>query len=129
MNVFDRSKHIYVSPDLDELIKNTIRFFNNTPVHSIPMADRFNGTGVYALYCMAKSGIYSKFHSVNRTEFRMPIYVGKAVPKGWRQARLLSSTDTKVYELNNRIKEHSRSIDLGEGLNVSDFWLFRVYYA
>ena len=122
MNVFDRSKHVYVSPDLEEVIKDTIRFFNGTPVHAIPIPERFHGTGIYALYCIAKSGIYSKFHSVNRTEFRMPIYIGKAVPKGWRQARSLSSTDTKIYELTSRIKEHSRSIDLGDGLNVSNFF-------
>jgi hypothetical protein len=122
MNVFDRSDHVYVSPDLDEVIKDTIRFFNGTPVHPIPTPERFHGTGVYALYCIAKSGIYLKFHSVNRTEFRMPIYVGKAVPKGWRQSRLLPSVDAKVYELHNRIKEHSRSIDMGDGLNISDFF-------
>jgi len=122
MNIFDRSKHVYASPDFEEIIKDTIRFFNGTPVHSIPIPERFHGTGVYALYCIAKTGIYSKFHSINRTAFRIPIYVGKAVPKGWRQARQLLSTDTRSYELNNRIREHSRSIDLGEGLGKSDFF-------
>ena len=122
MNIFDRSKHVYISPNFDEIIKDTIHFFNGTPVHSLPVRERFHGTGVYALYSIAKSGIYSKFNLVNRTAFRMPIYVGKAVPKGWRQARHSSSTDTKSYELNNRIKEHSRSIKLGKGLDLTDFF-------
>ncbi len=122
MNIFDRSKHVYVSPEFEEIIKDTIRFLNGTPVHSISIPERFNGTGVYAIYCISKTGIYSKFHSINRTAFRIPIYVGKAVPKGWRQARQSLSTDTKSYELNNRVREHGRSIDLGEGLDKSDFF-------
>lgn len=122
MNIFDRSKHVYVSPDFEEIIKDTIRFFNGTPIHSISFFDRFHGTGVYALYCISKAGIYSKFHSINRTAFRIPIYVGKAVPKGWRQARKSPSEDIKSYELNNRIREHCRSIDLGEDLDKSNFF-------
>lgn len=67
MKPFDWSKHIYVSLDFEEIIKDTIRFFNGTPVHTIPTPERFHGTGVYAIYCIAKFGIYSKFHQVNRT--------------------------------------------------------------
>ena len=122
MNIFDRSQHIYVSSDFDAIIKDTIRFSNGTPVHSIPIPRRFSGTGVYALYCIAQSGIYSKFHKVNRTAFTMPIYIGKAVPKGWRQARQLSAKNAKSYELYNRIYEHSHSINIAEGLERSDFF-------
>ena len=122
MNTFDRSKHIYTSSDFEEIIKDTIRFFNGTPVHPISISERFHGTGVYALYCIAKTGIYSKFHLVNRTAFHVPIYVGKAVPKGWRQARQSVPADTRSYELNNRIREHRRSIELGEGLDRADFF-------
>lgn len=122
MTTFERSKHVYISPNLEEVIKDTIRFFNGTPIYPIPVPERFHGTGIYALYCIAQSGIYSKFHSVNRTAFHMPIYVGKAVPKGWRQARQLIPVNTQSYELNNRISEHSRSIDLAENLHRSDFF-------
>lgn len=121
MNKFDRSEHVYTSDDFDEVIKDTLRFFNGTPVHRVPISERFHGTGVYALYCTSKSGIYSKFNLVNRTAFHIPIYVGKAVPKGWRQARQSSSPDTKSYELSGRIREHSRSIDVGQDLKLSDF--------
>lgn len=122
MNSFDRSKHLYIYPDFDEIIKDTIRFFNGTPVHPISIQERFSGTGVYAIYCIDKTGIYSRFHLINRTEFRVPIYVGKAVPKGWRQARQSFSVNSKSYELNNRIREHSRSINVGEGLEQSNFF-------
>jgi len=122
MNPFDRDQHIYSSPGFDEIIKDTIRFFNGTPVYPLPISERFHGTGIYALYCIAQSGIYAKFYQINRTEFAIPIYVGKAVPKGWRQGRILSSMDSKIYELNNRITEHSRSISLGDGLKIEDFF-------
>ncbi|MEB3886497.1 Eco29kI family restriction endonuclease [Lyngbya sp. CCY1209] len=52
---------------------------------------------------------------------RTPIYVGKAVPKGWRQARKSSSDQSTSYELYNRIREHGRSISVGEGLDLSDY--------
>ncbi len=122
MNIFDRSQHVYTSPNLDEIIKDTIRFFNGTPVHPIVVPERFHGTGVYAIYCIAKEGIYSKFNLVNRTSFNMPIYVGKAVPSGWRQARQVSSGRLISYELNNRLNQHGRSISIGDGLISDDFF-------
>lgn len=118
---FDRNKHVFHSPDFEEIIKDTIRFFNGTPVLSIPAPERFHGTGVYAIYCTAKEGIYRNFHQINRTEYNIPIYVGKAVPQGWRQARSENSKNKTSYELHNRIREHSRSIELGSGLELNDF--------
>ena len=44
--IFDREKHIYQSETFEEIIKDTIRFFNGTPVHKLPPPTRFNGTGV-----------------------------------------------------------------------------------
>jgi len=73
MNVFARSDHVYVSPDLDEVIKDTIRFLNGTPVHSIPTPERFHGTGVYALYC-----IRSLLHCQIWNLFKVPF--GKLMP-------------------------------------------------
>ena len=49
-DVFDRSKHVYKSNAFEEIIKDTIRFFNGTPVHELPPPENFIGTGVYALY-------------------------------------------------------------------------------
>jgi len=122
MSVFDRSEHVYTSSAFDEIVKDTIRFFNGTPVHSLAIAEKFHGTGIYAIYSIAQYGLYSKFHSINRTAFHLPIYVGKAVPSGWRQSRQSTSATSKRYELNNRLREHYRSIKGGEGLDLSDFF-------
>jgi len=54
-------------------------------------------------------------------EFSLPIYVGKAVPQGWRQARNIENENTISYELFNRLREHSKSISQVMSLNVGDF--------
>lgn len=51
----------------------------------------------------------------------MPIYVGKAVPRGWRQGRNLSSGDSS-YELYSRLIDHSHSINNSENLDIEDFY-------
>ena len=122
MNQFDRTEHIYHSPNFEEIIKDTIRFFNGTPVYPVSIAERFQGTGIYAIYCISKTGLYANFHQINRTAFHLPIYIGKAVPKGWRQARQSQNIDSNGYELNNRLREHHRSIQQGAGLDSSDFF-------
>jgi len=65
-----------------EIIKDTIRFFNGTPVHTLSPPIRFHGTGVYAIYYFGKSEYYKEIYEQNRLEFHQPVYVGKAVPVG-----------------------------------------------
>lgn len=84
---FQREKHIYRTEEFDELIKDIIRFFNGTPIVNLPPPEKFDGTGVYALYYIGKFKLYKKLYEINRLEFRLPIYVGKAVPEGWRNGR------------------------------------------
>jgi Eco29kI restriction endonuclease len=118
---FDRSEHVYRNDALVELIKDAVRFFNGTPVHSLPPPEQFLGTGVYALYYTGRVGIYSKYGELNRLAYGYPIYVGKAVPKGWRQARAADNPDAQSRELFSRLREHARSISTVESLTVSDF--------
>lgn len=115
---FDRLDHVYrLPPEFDELIKDAIRFFNGTPVYPFPLP-KFTGPGVYAIYCIAKKGIYKHFHEVNRTDYRTPIYVGKAVPSGWRKGRSQSSS---TGTLCNRLNEHRRGIDRCQNVELTDF--------
>lgn len=118
MPAFDRSKHVFCSIEFDELIKDAIRFFNGTPIQSLPPVESFDGSGVYALYYIGKSGIYKPFHDINRLEFRQPIYVGKAVPRGWRQGRISTSSSQELY---HRLCEHTRSISAVSNLSTTDF--------
>ena len=118
--VFDRSKHVYKNEAFVELVKDAVRFFNGTPVHTLPPPEAFHGTGVYAIYYTGKIRIYKKYGELNRLSYGYPIYVGKAVPRGWRQSRISDNPNNQSRELISRLREHSRNI-ISAGLNISDF--------
>ncbi len=118
---FDRRKHVYKNDAFVELVKDAVRFFNGTPVHTLPPPESFTGTGVYALYYTGRNPLYERYAVLNRLAYSYPIYVGKAVPKGWRQARLSDNAQCQSRELIGRLREHRRSITLGTDLFVEDF--------
>ncbi len=118
---FDRQKHVYRNDAFAELVKDAIRFFNGTPVVPLPPPDSFSGTGVYALYYTGSDHLYKEYGAVNRLSYRAAIYVGKAVPKGWRRARSSDNPLRQSQELCHRLKEHSRSIEASPDLSASDF--------
>lgn len=120
--VFKRVEHVYESEVFEEIIKDTIRFFNGTPALELPPTAKFHGTGVYAIYYIGKNELYKTIAEKNRIEFSLPIYVGKAVPKGWRQARLVNQADIRSYELNGRLNEHAKSIIQAKNLVSEDFY-------
>jgi hypothetical protein len=120
-NVFNRQQHLYKNPAFSELVKDAVRFFNGTPVHTMPPPEIFLGTGVYALYYTGHNPLYQKYAAQNRLAYNQPIYVGKAVPTGWRQARSTANALNQSRELHNRLREHSRSIMVARGLFVEEF--------
>ncbi|MBF0178239.1 MAG: Eco29kI family restriction endonuclease [Magnetococcales bacterium] len=127
---FDRKKHIYRNDDLIELVKDAVRFFNGTPVHTLPPPENFTGTGVYALYYTGKCNYYERYAQLNRLAYSHPIYVGKAVPKGWRQARTSDIPSQQSNELYRRLMEHSRNIEHGSGIEIDEFMCrFAIFEA
>lgn len=118
---FDRQEHIYRNDAFAELVKDGVRFFNGIPVLELPPVERFSGRGVYALYYIGKSKLYAKYGELNRLSYSYPIYVGKAVPRGWRQARTSDLATDQSTELYQRLIEHSRSISATSGLKTKDF--------
>ena len=120
--IFNRNEHLYQSNAFEEIIKDTIRFFNGTPVLELPPETRFEGTGVYAIYYIGQNSLYQSLVMRNRIDFSVPIYVGKAVPRGWRQARTENQSAKKSYELVSRLREHSRSIQQSENLEDNAFY-------
>ena len=118
---FDRSEHVYKNDAFAELVKDAVRFFNGTPVLALPPPEPFLGTGVYAIYYTGKNPIYKKYAELNRLSYSYPIYVGKAVPKGWRQARVSDNRAEQSKELFNRLREHSRNIGNTQSLGSQDF--------
>jgi hypothetical protein len=72
---------------------------------------------VYGLYYYGNFRYYQKI-SQNRTDFKTPIYVGKAVPEGWRSGRTRKTTN---YSLYRRLREHANSISHVSNIALTDF--------
>lgn len=115
---FDLENHIFRSPAFQKLIEESITFFQETPVQPLPPKKQFNGTGIYGLYLSGNHPIYQAIADQNREKFILPIYIGKAVPAGWRQGRITDNNSPALYA---RLREHYRSIEQGENLILSDF--------
>lgn len=113
MSEIDLSLHTFHSPELDDIVTAAIEFFEITPLHPLPPVESFIGAGVYALYYRGHFPEYSRLSNTHH-----PIYVGKAVPPGWRTAR---TTETQTPDLYRRLLEHTRSIHQAANLDIQDF--------
>lgn len=87
----------------------------------VPMAELkpFEGAGIYAIYYVGPLAMYSLLVKASRkSDHGIPIYVGKAVPKGGRRGGDLNAPPGKV--LYQRLKEHAESI-AQTNLRLEDF--------
>jgi hypothetical protein len=118
---FDRAEHVYRNDAFAELVKDAVRFFNGTPVLTLPPPVSFHGRGVYAIYYIGSNPLYARYAELNRTAYEFPIYVGKAVPKGWRQSRTSDDADNQSSELFSRMRQHHNNLKLVPSLNANEF--------
>ena len=115
---FNPNKHVFKSPKVHAIINEAIDFLNSMPPYQLSLPESFIGTGVYSLYYSGSFDLYRKIACVNINDCTQPIYVGKAVPKGWRTARAGSEEDATLTQ---RLSEHARSIKQCAGLDIKDF--------
>jgi|SRR3990170_829279 len=115
---FDPKLHTFISPKFHKIIKEAIKFFDDTPKQPLPPPEPFPGTGVYGLYYAGEFELYSKIAALNKQKCVQPIYVGKAVPVGWRTARTAGTEDAT---LSQRLREHAKSISQSSNLKIDDF--------
>lgn len=115
---FDYQLHVFHSSTFLSVVNEAIEFFARTPIHMLPPPRQFLGPGVYGLYYIGNYEIYTKIALLNQNECKQPIYVGKAVPSGWRTARNATSETSDLYL---RLREHTRSIQQTSNLEVTDF--------
>jgi hypothetical protein len=79
------------------------------------------GAGVYAIYYSGAFEPYAQMAALNRDTCTVPIYVGKAIPKGGRKGgmpTLLPGTGTALSE---RLSKHRRTIQAASELSIVDF--------
>ena len=110
--------HIFKSALFEGIVNNAINFFTTTPICDLPPITTFNGVGVYALYYFGDYEPYERIVEKNKKEPNLPIYVGKAVPEGWRTARVRIPDSPVLYR---RLNEHARSIQQCNNLDREDF--------
>lgn len=91
------------------------------PVGPLP-PEEFEGAGVYAIYYVGDFPPYQKISEKNQdNKFKLPIYVGKAVPAGARKGGFgLDALPGKV--LYRRLYEHAESIKQVRNLSIGDFY-------
>ena len=82
----------------------------------------FKGAGIYALYYSGRFAPYSRLAALNDpADPQVPIYVGKAVPKGGRKGDLPVAAPTTGQALYRRLNEHAESVKESSNLNIGDF--------
>lgn len=83
----------------------------------LPLPERFNGAGLYALYYQ---GDFEPYRRISSTKCRVPIYVGEAMPAGARTGIVELDTPPGPV-LFNRLRDHWKSIEAAENLEITDF--------
>jgi len=92
------------------------------PVGPLPLEKSFVGAGIYAIYYLGHFPLYRPLAELNRDKTNEnPIYVGKAVPPGARKGGFGLGTAPGAA-LYSRLREHARSIQETNSLNVRDFY-------
>lgn len=110
--------HVFHSVEFHGVVQDALTFFEKMPVSEIPPIDTFNGCGVYGMYYTGKYPLYAKIGMLNAHSLKLPIYIGKAVPSGWRTGRERWSEEPKLYQ---RLREHAHSIQQTSNLSLADF--------
>ena len=114
---FNIEDHVYRSPDLPRVVSEAVDHFVRTPIRRSFPEIRFGGVGVYALYYIGSFTPYALISQQATTESTIPIYVGKAVPPGWRTGRVTSQRTVGIYR---RLAEHRRSLEEAINLDSQD---------
>lgn len=91
------------------------------PVLPLTEARHLKGAGVYAIYYTGGFSAYHRLVAANSAiPFAVPIYVGKAIPKGARKGGLTFNS-SEGAALRARLRKHSVSIQQSQNLDIADF--------
>lgn len=92
-----------------------------SPAFPFPPREKIVGAGIYALYYSGDFPAYQPIAKKNKgAKPPIPIYVGKAVPKGSRKGGvgLKSKPGSALFA---RLSKHAHSIESVSNLNLADF--------
>jgi len=107
--------------DIASLGDSLLHHLELLPVFPLVEVDRFEGSGIYALYYLGDASPYAASGRYNReVACTVPIYVGRAQAPGSRTGVVLSGAG-QTTALWDRVREHRRSVESAINLEVSDF--------
>jgi hypothetical protein len=115
---FNSANHVFHSSTFQQVVNEVLEFAASTPDQPLPPPEVFTGAGIYLLYYTGAFSPYVPIAEANSQSLSTPIYAGKAVPSGWRQARETGQLSTALYR---RLNEHAASIRAVENLALADF--------
>ena len=107
--------------DRVNLARSVERALLAEPLSVLPPASSYPGAGLYALYYLGDFSAYAPIVPPAREPGEVPIYVGRAIPRGARAGvgGLLPTTTEPVLYL--RLCQHASSLDNAENLQLEDF--------
>ncbi|WP_078311591.1 MULTISPECIES: Eco29kI family restriction endonuclease [unclassified Mycobacterium] len=110
---------------MENLAQSIVTRIEEMEPESLDSVKRFVGAGIYAIYYSGEFELYQEMSCLNKQNSRIPIYVGKAVPKGGRRG-LESADHSSTKALADRIREHASSVRAARNIDIADFavrWL------
>jgi hypothetical protein len=100
--------------------KSVVEALLESPETPLKDVTTFAGAGIYAIYYRGDFPEYAPLSSINKAEGVVPIYVGKAIPKGGRKGISIDSS-LESTALATRLMKHKSSIEEVESLRIEDF--------
>ena len=101
--------------DYENLARSVVDALLGAEEESLSPSDTFEGAGVYAIYY---HGDFEGYNTLVKSDPLPPIYVGKAVPTGARKGGGRTARGRELYQ---RLKQHSKSIEEAENIQLEDF--------
>lgn len=85
--------------------------------------DDIKGAGIYVIYFSGQFAPYASIRcDLTSASFEIPIYVGKAIPKGGRKGGLTKDSG-RGTALRDRLRQHANSVDEVKNLGLEEFWV------
>jgi len=111
------TEKVYDPLHYDNLAKSVVTALLESNLQPLPPEGEFGGAGVYAIYYR---GGFPPYKPIIQPQLETPIYVGKAIPPGARKGQSAEAS-TSGEDLLKRLKEHAKSIEQAENLELKDF--------
>ncbi len=90
------------------------------PATPLGDVDHISGAGMYVIYYTGGYSPYAPLARANAADLTLPIYVGKAIPKGGRKGGLTKDASTGSA-LADRLRQHAASVKECHNLDLADF--------